>query len=201
LSKEESSELYSLLIDKYKIDQSLSILQAGSRLIETDCFQILFAAETLIKQNSPPEEIHGESLIWNGAIKSLKEKVENLLNKEFELAICLFYLDGNYFTPYHSDQESSGYNTILPSISLGEVREFSFKNRAYEDIYNLDLANGSLLVMGEYCQSRHTHSLTKNSNYEKGRINITFQNTQISISLKEEQSMYFNSTHELVIGL
>ena len=65
-------------------------------------------------------------------------------------------------------------NTILPSISLGEVREFSFKNRAYEDIYNLDLANGSLLVMGEYCQSRHTH-ITKNSNYEKGRINITFR--------------------------
>ena len=105
----------------------------------------------------------------------LREKVEAYLNKTFEVAMCIYYPDGNYFAPYHSDQETSGYNTILPSISLGEVREFSFKNNSNGDVYSLDLANGSMLVMGAYCQSRYTHSLLQNPAYKKGRINITFR--------------------------
>lgn len=48
---------------------------------------------------------------------------------EFEVAMCLYYPDENYFAHHHSDQETSGYNTILPSISLGEVRKFNFNNK------------------------------------------------------------------------
>jgi hypothetical protein len=175
LSDEDASELYSILINKYNLDQSQIIIQAGGKLIKTDSFKILFATERLIKQNSHPEEIHGKCFIWDGLMTKLREKVECLLNKEFELAMCLYYPDGNYFAPHHSDQETSGYNTILPSISLGEVREFSFINKANNEAYNLDLTNGSLLVMGAYCQTRYTHSLPQNSKYKNGRINITFR--------------------------
>ncbi|WP_343328358.1 alpha-ketoglutarate-dependent dioxygenase AlkB [Polaribacter staleyi] len=175
LSDEEASELYSILINKYKLDQSRIIIQAGGKLIKTDSFKILFATERLMKQNSHPEEVHGKCFVWDGPMARLREKVERLLNKDFELAMCLYYPDGNFFAPYHSDQETSGYNTILPSISLGEVREFSFNDKATNEVYNLDLANGSLLVMGAYCQTRYTHSLLQNSKYKKGRINITFR--------------------------
>lgn len=175
LSNEEANELYSILITKYRLDQSRLIIQAGGKLIKTDSFKILFATERLIKQNSHPEEIHGKCFIWAGSMTKLKEKVERLLNKDFELAMCLYYPDGNYFAPHHSDQETSGYNTILPSISLGEVREFSFNDKANNEVYSLDLANGSLLVMGAHCQTRYTHSLPQNSKYKKGRINITFR--------------------------
>lgn len=175
LSEDEANELYSILIDKYKLDQAQLILEAGGKLIKTDSFKILFATERLLKENSHPKEIHGQSFIWAGPMTKLRDKVESLLNKEFELAMCLYYPDGNYFAPHHSDQETSGYNTILPSISLGEVREFSFNDKASQDVYNLDLANGSLLVMGAHCQSRYTHSLPQRPKYKKGRINITFR--------------------------
>ncbi|WP_439128845.1 alpha-ketoglutarate-dependent dioxygenase AlkB [Polaribacter sp.] len=175
LSKEESNELYNILIEKYKLDQSRIIINNGDDLIKTDSFKILFASETLINKNSHPEEIHGKSFLWEGPLNKLKQKVEDLLNKKFELAMCLYYPDGNYFAPYHSDQETSGFNTILPSISLGEVREFSFSDKTTNELYNFDLANGSLLVMGAHCQSRYTHSLLQDSKYKKGRINITFR--------------------------
>ncbi|SEL48835.1 2OG-Fe(II) oxygenase superfamily protein [Maribacter orientalis] len=175
LSEEESNELYTSLIENYKLDQSRIIINAGGKLIKTDSFKILFASERLINENSHPEEIHGKSFLWRGSLKKLKEKVQDLLKKEFELAMCLYYPDGNYFAPYHSDQETSGFNTILPSISLGEVREFSFKDKISNELYNLDLANGSLLVMGAHCQSRYTHSLLQNSKFQQGRINITFR--------------------------
>ncbi len=175
LSKEEAKQLYTTLIDTYQIDKARLVINAGGQLIKTDSFKILFATERLIAQNSHPEEIHGKSFAWTGVMAKLKEKVENLLNKEFELAMCLYYPNGNYFAPYHSDQETSGHATILPSISLGIEREFSFKDTATEAVYSLNLANGSLLIMGDYCQERYMHSLPRNTTYKTGRINITFR--------------------------
>ncbi|MEX1384321.1 alpha-ketoglutarate-dependent dioxygenase AlkB [Lutibacter sp.] len=175
LNEEEASELYAILINKYKLDKSRIIIQAGGQLIKTDSFKILFATKGLLKQNSHPEEIHGKCFVWTGAMAKLREKVEKLLNKKFELAMCLYYPDGNYFAPHHSDQETSGNKTILPSISLGEVREFTFNNKISNEEYSLDLENGSLLIMGAHCQTRYTHSLPQNSIYKNGRINITFR--------------------------
>lgn len=175
LTEEETSNLYATLINEYKIHESQLTVYAGGQLIKTDSFKIIFASDRLIQQNSHPEEIHGKSYIWSGEMKKLREKVENFLQKEFELAMCLYYPNGNYFAPYHNDQETSGFNTILPSISLGEKREFSFKNNETDDHYSIELANGSMLVMGAYCQSRYTHSLLQNSQYKNGRINITFR--------------------------
>ena len=175
LSNEETEELYTLLINQYQIDKARLTIQAAGQLIKTDSFKILFLTEALKKLNTHPEEVHGKAYLWTGKMAELKTKVENYLQKEFELAMCLYYPDGNYFAGYHSDLQTSGYHTILPSLSLGEVREFSFKNKESGDCYNLDLASGSMLVMGAYCQSRYTHSLLKNPKYKGGRINITFR--------------------------
>ena len=175
LTKEEATELYDTLINEYDLDNSQIIMEAGGRMITTDSFKILFSTERLIQLNSHPEEIHGKVFVWSGLLAKLKEKVEKLIGQEFEIAMCIYYPNGNYHAPYHYDQQTSGHETILPSISLGEVREFAFKENDTENIYSLDLANGSLLTMKEYCQSRYMHSLPKNSKYKKGRINITFR--------------------------
>ncbi|MFT5123383.1 MAG: alkylated DNA repair dioxygenase AlkB [Verrucomicrobiales bacterium] len=106
---------------------------------------------------------------------TLRERVEQLLSKHFELAMCLYYPDGNFYAPYHFDQETSGAQTILPSLSLGEVRTFSFRENSSGEVYSLDLGHGSLLVMGAYCQSTYEHSLPKNPLHKNGRINITFR--------------------------
>lgn len=175
LTEEEASNLYTTLINDFKIHESQLTINAGGQRIKTDSFKILFASERLIQQNSHPEEIHGKSHVWSGEMKKLQEKVEAFVGKKFELAMCLYYPNGNYFAPYHNDQETSGYNTLLPSISLGEKREFSFKNNTTNETYPIALASGSMLLMGAYCQSRYTHSLLENSNYKNGRINITFR--------------------------
>lgn len=175
LNATEAIELYEFLINEYQIDQSRLIIEAGGKIITTDSFKILFTSERLLKLNSHPENIHGKVFVWTGLMKNLKERIETLLNKEFEIAMCIYYPNGNYFAPYHFDQQTSGYKTILPSISLGEVREFYFKENDSEQVYSLDLANGSLLIMKDYTQNRYTHSLPKNEKYKNGRINITFR--------------------------
>lgn len=175
LSQEEAAELYALLIEQYQIDKARMIRMAAGKLIKTDSFKILFVTEELKKQNSHPEEIHGKGYVFTGPMARLKAKVEALLNREFDLAMCLYYPNGNFFAPYHSDQETTGFNTILPSISLGEARTFSFKDKEDGECYNLELANGSMLVMGAHCQSRYEHSLLQDPKYLNDRINITFR--------------------------
>lgn len=175
LGEEEAAELYRVLIEDCHLDKARLIIEAGGKIHETDSFKILFATPELIERNTHPEHIHGKSHAWSGVMADLRENVEQYLDRQFELAMCLYYPDGNFCAPWHFDQETSGVNTILPSISLGEVREFCFRENDNGDTYSLGLANGSMLVMGEYCQTRYEHSLIKDSRYENGRINITFR--------------------------
>jgi len=175
LKPEESASLYELLIEKYKLDKARITMEAGGQLMETDSFKILFSMPDLIAQNTHPEHIHGKVYHFEGLIQDLKDRVEQAANQSFDLAMCLYYPDGNFFAPYHSDQQTSGSKTILPSLSLGAVREFAFRDLESQSTYSLNLANGSLLVMGENCQNNYEHSLIQNPKYNEPRINITFR--------------------------
>lgn len=176
LNTSEAQALFNELINNYQIDKARMVKEAGGKLIETDGFKIIFLTQDLKNQNSHPEEIHGKSFVFNGEMAKLKKKVEHSLNRSFDLAMCLYYPDGSFYAPYHSDQQTAGEeHTILPSISIGEEREFSFRRKATKRCYNLMLANGSILIMGAHCQSRYEHSLLKDPKYTQSRINITFR--------------------------
>lgn len=175
LDEEEAWALYNELIKTYHIDKARLIIDFDDKKLVTDSRKILFATEELIMSNSHPENIHGKSFVWTGLMRKLKDKVEAFSKHTFELAMCLYYPNGTNFAPYHFDQETSGYKTILPSLSLGEVRPFCFRENSSQEVYSLNLANGSLVVMGDYCQSRYEHSLPKYPICKNPRINITFR--------------------------
>lgn len=175
IDAEDALALYNELIEKYDLKKSVIVLNSNGKQIVTESIKILFLSDRLIKEKSHPEQIHGKTYRWDGLMATLKEKVEKITNKKYEIAMCIYYPNGNYFAPYHSDPETSGKDTILPSLSLGACRKFSFKELESGVDYNLDLENGSLLIMGEYCQSKYSHSLLKDGRCQEPRINITFR--------------------------
>ena len=175
LNPEEAADLYQLLIEEYEIEKARLMIEAGGKLHQTDSFKIIFSTPELIDQNAYPESIHGKCHPWSGTMASLRIRVEQLLNHKFEVAMCLFYPNGQFFAPYHFDQTTSGSKTILPSISLGAPRTFEFRENVSGDVYSLELDNGSLLTMGDHCQDRYEHSLPKDAGCTDGRINITFR--------------------------
>lgn len=175
LSLEEAGNLYKLLVEQYALDQARITMEAGGRMIETESFKILFSMPDLIFRNTHPEHIHGKVYPFEGLMQDLKGRVEKIADQNFDLAMCLYYPNGNFFAPYHSDQQTSGSKTILPSLSLGAVREFAFRDLETQSIYSMNLANGSLLMMGENCQNNYEHSLIKDPKYTEPRINITFR--------------------------
>ena len=175
LTHEESSELFETLIKDYQLDKARLCIEAGNKIIETDSFKMLFVTKDLKFVDSLSENIHGKVHQWHGIFEKLKGKIENYCKNKFDIAMCIYYPNGEYFAPFHYDQTTSGHKTMIPSISLGAERQFTFRENVSDAEYSLTLASGSLLLMKDYCQDRYTHSLTKSQACKDPRINITFR--------------------------
>ena len=116
-------------------------------------------------------------LSWTAVLAEVRRKVEAAANAPFNSVLLNFYRDGQDSIGYHSDAEPElGVNPIIASISLGSVRQFILKHVKSGEKLKLDLAHGSLLVMGGTCQHHWVHGLPKTKAAVGPRINLTFRN-------------------------
>jgi alkylated DNA repair dioxygenase AlkB len=174
LSKSESKALYDELIEIHNIDQ-LTEVQTENGNYTVNYGKLMFMDEALIQGNHLPEVQWGKGKSWSPTMKQIKERVEKLIQRTFHVCVCIYYPDGNSGVDFHADLAAFGDTSVIPSLSIGEEREFQLRENETSDIYELQLAEGSLLIMGENCQERYEHSLPVNSDYKKGRINLTFR--------------------------
>jgi len=137
--------------------------------------KIMFLGQNLLDENKFPEQHWGPTRGWTKELKRLKEKIENFTNQKFEICVLIYYPDGNSGVDFHSDYIAFGDTSIIPSISLGEEREFKFREKESGVEVSQTLENGSLIIMGEHCQDRYEHSLPINPKYKEPRINLTFR--------------------------
>jgi len=119
---------------------------------------------------------------WIPELFEIKKMLEKYLNAKFNICLCGLYLNGSKSIGFHCDREELGKKTPIASISLGAERWFEFREKGWEegsgkDQYRMILHNGSLLVMGEFCQDRYLHSLPPDKAIKTGRINLTFRNS------------------------
>lgn len=142
---------------------------------EVNFEKIMFLDQNLLVENIFPEQHWGPTRGWTNKLKWLKARIENFTNHKFEVCVLIFYPDGNSGVDFHSDYVAFGDTSIIPSISLGEEREFKFRERESEIEVSQMLENGSLIIMGKYCQDRYEHSLPINPKYKAPRINLTFR--------------------------
>ena len=108
-----------------------------------------------------------------------EEWYEKETSKEVHFNVCLLnlYEDGHQRIGWHSDREEIGRTTPIASVSLGATRKFLLrgKENGVQDRANLDLKNGSLVIMENECQMSYLHSVPKQNDVEHGRINLTFR--------------------------
>lgn len=163
LSKSESKDLYKALINVYKIDQQQTKIEIEDQVYYTDSSKLMFVDKSLIASNKFPEAQWGKVLPWSRHLKRIKERVEKLTNTKFN--VCVYYPSGESGVAFHTDYVAFGDTNLIPSLSLGEEREFQLKENLSADIYEIKLMEGSLIIMGENCQQRYEHSLPKNPKY------------------------------------
>jgi alkylated DNA repair dioxygenase AlkB len=114
---------------------------------------------------------------WTAALADVRRRVEQASNLPFNSLLLNYYRDGNDSIGFHTDAEPElGVNPAIASISLGAVRQFVMKHMKTREKKTLDLAHGSLLVMGGTCQHHWVHGVLKTKEKVGPRINLTFRN-------------------------
>ena len=123
-------------------------------------------------QTLPPKPFHP-------SLNSLMAKVSEVVDTPFNHVLLNLYRDGADNMGMHADDEwELGKNPTIAAVSLGAVRRFSIakKGKGRKRIrLKLELAHGSLMVMGGTIQHRFWHGVPKQRQVETHRINITFR--------------------------
>lgn len=114
---------------------------------------------------------------WNPTLIFIKDKVEQVANKNFTTVLANLYRNEKDSNGWHADNEKElGRDPIIASISLGETRKFQINHHTNKEYKcNLELTHGSLLLMKEGSQIHYKHQIPKAAQPKKPRINLTFR--------------------------
>ena len=113
---------------------------------------------------------------WTPELLELKKKAEELTEETYNSCLLNLYHDGSEGMAYHSDGEKDlKKNGAIASITFGAERKFSYKHKSTKERIDIQLENGSLLVMKGETQSFWLHRLPPSKKIFAPRINLTFR--------------------------
>lgn len=117
--------------------------------------------------------------LWTNTLRRIKEVVESNCDESFNSCLLNLYRDGNEGMGWHADNEKElKRNGTIVSISLGAERKFSFKHKVSHEVVDINLENGSALLMKGEIQQFWKHCLPKSKKISKPRVNLTFRNIE-----------------------
>ena len=110
-------------------------------------------------------------------IETLKNRISSITNTKFNALLANLYRDGKDHMGWHSDDERElGAAPVIASLSLGAERTFQLRHRrSPKQRIDIELASGSLLIMGPELQHQWQHALPKRLRVSQPRINLTFR--------------------------
>ena len=113
---------------------------------------------------------------WHAEIWQLTQQINQALQQRFNCVLLNWYRDGSQAMGWHSDDEPElGDAPQIASLSLGQHRRFDLRHRQTQTQLQLELANGSLLLMAGECQQYWQHRLPKQAAASAQRFNLTFR--------------------------
>ncbi len=116
-------------------------------------------------------------LSWTPALLAIKTAIEKSFDVSFNSVLLNYYRDGQDSVAWHSDDEAElGPDPLIASLSFGAERRFELKHRdGRTQKINIELADGSLLLMGSGMQRHWSHQLPKQPWVTRPRLNLTFR--------------------------
>lgn len=115
---------------------------------------------------------------WTPTLLAIKRDIEALTGREFNSVLLNLYRDEHDSVAWHSDHEREfGPDPVIASLSLGATRVFRLrhKTRKEQKRIDLELTDGSLLLMAGGTQRHWQHAIDKGRQPCGPRINLTFR--------------------------
>lgn len=115
--------------------------------------------------------------IWEDDIfLEIKTKIEAICNESFNFCLLNYYPTGAEGMSWHCDNEKELVkNGVICSVSFGSSRKFSFKHKALHTKKDVQLVDGSILIMSGTTQENWLHCLRQSKKIQTPRINLTFR--------------------------
>ena len=129
--------------------------------------------------NDKPYSFSGISLSpneWTSELLEIKKKIEKETEATFNSVLLNRYRDGSDSISWHTDAEKElGKDPIIASVNFGATRKFQLKHMKTNEKIELELSNGSLLIMQGSLQHYWKHQVPKTKKKISERINLTFR--------------------------
>lgn len=117
-----------------------------------------------------------KAILFTPELIKLKKNVELITNETYNSCLLNLYHSGEEGMAWHSDGEKDlKKDGAIASLTFGAKRKISFKHKVNKNVLNIDLENGSLLVMKDKTQTNWLHRLPPTKLVSKPRINLTFR--------------------------
>jgi alkylated DNA repair dioxygenase AlkB len=113
---------------------------------------------------------------WSNVVLELKQLLEKELNTQFNGCLLNLYDSGEIGMAWHSDNEPElDSKGMIVSVSFGATRTFQLKHKQSGEKIDIQLENGSVVVMDMYSQKHWMHQLKKETKIKEPRVNLTFR--------------------------
>ena len=113
---------------------------------------------------------------WTKELLEIKAVIEPVCEVVFNSVLLNLYRDGNDSISWHTDAEKElGKNPLIASVNFGAERKFQIRHNQTQEIIDIHLKHGSLLVMKGELQHFWKHQVPKQKKITEERINLTFR--------------------------
>jgi len=168
-NKEESDGFYNSLLT-----------ETPWREYEMPMYDKIVTAPRMISwyQDKNAEIPSGNAPEFSSNLNSIRKRVEEETNLQFNAVLLNLYRNGNDGVSWHSDKiDRSGSNPIIASVTFGETRMFRLRHKFRKDVPQVEipLYHGSFLIMAGKTNSFWEHAVPKTSKEVLPRINLTFR--------------------------
>ena len=129
---------------------------------------------------------------WPPTLLAIRRRLRDACGTDFNGVLANLYRDGSDSMGWHADDEPElGPRPLIASLSFGAARRFSMHHHSdHSRKLAIELAHGSLLLMGGDTQSQYRHALPKTARAVGPRINLTFRRlgrTTSTLSRREKE--------------
>jgi len=121
--------------------------------------------------------IEMEALPFTKELEQIKNHIQDFTKHEFTHVLCNYYRNGQDSMGWHRDNEDVlGKDPTIASLTFGASRIFQLRPYGKkEPKLNIELSDGSLLLMGGESQHYWEHQIPKTKKVLAPRINLTFR--------------------------
>lgn len=124
---------------------------------------------------------------WTPTVKTIKDKIEEIVNMKFNHVLIQKYRDGEDNVGEHSDKTLDILpNSYIVNFSIGATRTMVIKNKETNDKIKIKLKNNSCLIMSLLTNANWLHSIIvdKRDSKEKTKDELIHNGERISLTFR-----------------